>query len=95
MTAKMVPMKLERNYRPTGKFEIVGHTRPEIRKKSPSGKEVVIQAEEWVPGEAMPGAIPGAGFANKLWAGTVVKLPEDEAKAIQKARIGSLEFADA
>jgi hypothetical protein len=91
---KMVAMKLERNYRPAGDtFEIVGHTRPEIKRKDPSGKEVVIQKEEWIAGEAMPSAIPGAGFANKIWAGTVISLPLDEAKTVQKNRIGVPELA--
>ena len=85
---QMVAMKLDRNYRPSGEFKIVGHTRPEIKRKDPSGKEVVVQTEEWVAGEPMPSAIPGAGFANKIWAGTVLSLPRDEALAIQKNRIG-------
>ena len=87
-TDEMIPMKLERNYRPAGKFDVIGHTRPEVRKKDPSGKEVVIQTEEWIAGEKMPGVIPGAGFENKIWAGTVIGLPREEALNVQKARIG-------
>lgn len=54
--AKMFPVKLVRNYRPGGAFEIVG--------------------------DAMGPATPGALVSNKLWAGTVVKLPVDEAKKL-------------
>lgn len=93
MKSQMIAMRLERNYRPAGEFEIVGHTRPEIRKKTPAGVEEVVQAEEWMAGQPMPSAIPGAGFANKIWAGTVINLPVDEAKAVQKARIGVAHLA--
>lgn len=93
MKSQMVAMRLERNYRPAGEFEIVGHTRPEIRKKTPAGVEEIVQEEKWMAGEAMPSAIPGAGFANKIWAGTVINLPVDEAKAVQKARIGVAHLA--
>lgn len=91
---KFIPMKLERNYRPVSDYTIVGHTKPEVRRKTAAGVEVVVEAEEFVPGQAMPGKYPGVGFANKFWAGTVLKLPEDEAKAIRKAGIGSVEIAD-
>ena len=92
---KMIPMKLERNYRPGSEnFTIVGHTKPEVRRKTAAGVEVVVEAEEFVKGEAMPAKYPGVGFANKFWAGTVLKLPEDEAKAIRKNGIGSVEIAD-
>ena len=92
---KMIPMKLERNYRPqSADYSIVGHTRPEVRRKNAAGVEVVVEAEEFVSGQPMPGKYPGVGFANKFWAGTVLKLPEDEAKAIRKAGIGSVEIAD-
>ena len=92
---KFIPMKLERNYRPqSSDYTIVGHTKPEVRRKTAAGVEVVVEAEEFVKGEAMPAKYPGVGFANKFWAGTVLKLPEDEAKAIRKAGIGSVEIAD-
>lgn len=91
---KFIPMKLERNYRPVSDYTIVGHTKPEVRRKNAAGVEVVVEAEEFVKGEAMPAKYPGVGFANKFWAGTVLKLPEDEAKAIRKAGIGSVEIAD-
>lgn len=86
---KMIDMRLERHYRPgTDEFKVIGHTQPEIRKKDSTGREVVLQHEEWKAGEAMPGAIPGAGYKDKIWAGTVVSLPVEEAKAVQRARIG-------
>lgn len=90
MTAKqqMVSMKLERNYRPVNEFGIVGHTRPEIRKKDAAGKEQVVQSQAWIAGEAMPPAFPGSGYPTKVWAGTVIDVPRDEAIAMQRAGIG-------
>ena len=91
---RLARVKLNRNYCPINAFTIVGHTRPEIKKKNPAGREEIFQTEEWIPGEMMPAAIAGTGFKNKVWAGTVIELPETEAKSIVKQKIGSLEFAD-
>ena len=90
---KMVRVLLDRHYHPGGEFEVIGHTRPEIRKKDSTGREVIIQTQEWIAGEAMPAPIPGAGFKDKIWAGTVINLTEDEAKTVQRARIGVVELA--
>lgn len=91
---RLARVKLDKHYSPANPFSIVGHTRPEIKKKNPAGREEIFQTEEWIAGEMMPAAIAGTGFKNKVWAGTVIELPEVEAKAIVKQKIGSLEFAD-
>jgi hypothetical protein len=91
---RMARVRLERNYCPINPFSIVGHTRPEIKKKNPAGREEIFQTEEWIPDQMMPPAIAGTGFKDKVWAGTVIELPESEAKTIVKQKIGSLEFAD-
>lgn len=91
---RLARVRLERNYRPAGDYKVIGHTRPEIKRKDPTGNLVIFQREEFIPDEAMPAAIAGTGFADKLWAGTVIEVVEDEAKTIVKQKIGSLEFAD-
>lgn len=91
---KMARVKLDRHYSPINAFSVVGHTRPEIKKKNAIGLDEIFQTEEWIAGEMMPPAIAGTGFKNKVWAGTVIELPETEAKTIVKQKIGSLEFAD-
>lgn len=87
-------VKLERNYVPQNAFTVVGHLRPEIKRKDPAGNLVVTQKEEFIPNEPMPATIAGTGFPNKLWAGTVIDIAEAEAKNIVKQKIGVLEFAD-
>ena len=91
---RLATVKLDRNYRPAGDYRVVGHNRPEIKRKDATGREVVIQTAEFIPDEPMPAAIAGTGFKDKLWAGTVIEVAEAEAKTIVKQKIGSLEFAD-
>jgi hypothetical protein len=91
---KLARVKLDRNYRPLNPFEVVGHHQPEIKRKDSAGRDVTIQEAAFIEGAPMPSAIAGTGFPNKVWAGTVIELPETEARAIVKQKIGSLEFAD-
>lgn len=91
---KMVTIKLTRNYRPGGEFEIVGHWKDEIKVKNAAGQEVVVQKREFIPGETAPPRLAGTGFADKIWAGTVIKVGKDEAKAIRAADIGTVEVDD-
>jgi hypothetical protein len=41
---------------------------------------------------AVGASYPGVGFPHKLWAGTVVRLPEGEAKALHKAGVAARDF---
>ena len=91
---KMVPVKLLRNYRPSGEFEIVGHHRPAVTVRNVAGKDVVITPAEFVKGEVAPPPQAGVGFANKLWAGTVIRIATDEAKTVKANGIGELDFED-
>lgn len=50
---KLFPVRLLKNYRPAGRYEIIGEMAPAPR--------------------------PGLDFQHKIWAGTVVALPRDEA----------------
>lgn len=92
--AKMVPMKLLRNYRPGGPVEIVGWHKPAVTRKDNTGRVIEISAAEFVKGEGGPPPYPGVGFPDKIWAGTVIKLTEDEARNVRRLRIAELEFAD-
>lgn len=91
---KMIAMRLDRHYCPSSSFEVVGHTKPEVKRKNSAGIEVIVEREEWVPNEPMPAAIAGTGFKDKFWAGTVLRLPVDEAKTVEKARIGVRSIED-
>jgi hypothetical protein len=104
---KMITVKLLRNYRPRelpdpankGKFlppvfEIVGHTSPAILKKNAAGVLETVQDEQFIDGEQPPPPSPGTGFETKIWAGTVLKVVADEAKAMRKAGIAEYEILD-
>jgi hypothetical protein len=91
---KMVAMKLLRNYCPGGRYEIVGWHRPALQRKGPSGQIETTRAAEFIRGEMADPPYPGVGFDGKVWAGTVIKLGETEARAVKDKRIAELEFAD-
>ncbi len=89
-------VKLLRNYRPMGNYEIVGWHKPAVEKKLPSGKVEEVEPSEFISGSMAPAPVAGAvGFANKIWANTVIRLPIDEAKTVVRQQIGALEFDDA
>ena len=92
--AKLVKMTLTRHYRPAGEFEVVGHNLPEIMRKGADGRMHVIQQAAFVPDAPMPPKTPGVGIPGKLWAGTILKLPEAEARTLRKNGIAEIEFAD-
>ena len=100
---KMVPMLLERNYVPlTDNYEIVGYNREPKTVKSAAGVMVVIDPGGFIQDidedtgkfMGMPPVLAGTGFANKLIAGTVVKLPVEEAKRVLAKKIGSRTLDD-
>jgi hypothetical protein len=90
--AVMFAVKLEKNYAPVGYFEVVGWDRPKIEKKGPGGVIVVIQEAAFIKDERAPPAVAGTGYANKIWAGTTIKLPEEEAKHVDKVGIARRVF---
>ena len=77
---KLFPVRLLKNYRPAGEYEIVGYQRPEEKRKDAIGRMVVVQEAAFIEGEMAPAPYPGVGFDTKIWAETVLKLPIDEAK---------------
>jgi hypothetical protein len=77
---KLFPVVLNKNYAPCGKYEIVGYLKPKVEKKDAAGKMITVEPEKFVEGEMHPAPYPGTGFPNKVWAGTTIKLPVEEAK---------------
>lgn len=91
--SKLFPVVLSKNYRPVGEYEIIGYLRPEIRQKDAAGVDRIIQTEQFIEGEMKPHVSPGVGFPDKIWAGTHVRLPLDEAKRLVAKKLA--ERADA
>ena len=98
---KLVPVRLLRNYRPGGELEVVGYQKEAIIRKRPDGKMVTVEEGGFIKEAddegnivSAPPAMPGTGFSNRLNAGTVVRLPRDEAKRARDLKIGELELDD-
>lgn len=90
---KMFPVLLSKNYVPKGSYEIVGYLKEAVKVKDAAGAWKIVEPEEFIEGEMKPHATPGVGFGAmemkdgkmvnaKIWAGTHIKLPVDEAKAL-------------
>lgn len=88
---KLFPVVLLKNYVPKNTYEIVGYLKKAIEVKNAIGKIEIIEPEKFIPGEMRPHDSPGVGFGEmvmkdgttvnaKIWAGTTVKLPVDEAR---------------
>ena len=99
---KLVPVRLLRNYRPmTSEYEVVGYHKEAVIRKRPDGKMVTVEEggffkerdEQGVIVPAPP-AMVGTGFTDRLNAGTVVRLPREEAKRARDLKIGELELDD-
>ena len=91
---KLVAMELKRNYRPMGTYEIVGHTKPARVVKDAAGKEIIAQAEEFIEGEAFPHPFGSTGFVDKMIAGTLIRVPVDEAERMKKLGIAERALRD-
>jgi len=87
---RLVAMELKRNYVPIGAVEIVGHTRP--ARKDHQG--AVVEKEAFITGEAFPPRHPGTGYPGKILAGTVIRVPESEARKLKTAGIADRGFDD-
>lgn len=95
---KMFPVVLNKNYVPKGAYEIVGYVKEAIERKNAIGKMEVIEPEKFIEGEMKPHATPGVGYGPiekdgkvlvnaKIWAGTHIKLPLEEAKHLVSKKI--------
>lgn len=86
---KMFPVVLNKNYAPSGRYEIVGWLKPKVERKDSTGRMLTIEPEKFMEGEMHPAPYPGTGFPNKIWAGTTIRLPLEEAKAIVGKKIAT------
>lgn len=95
---KMFPVTLIKNYVPQGTYEVVGYLKEAVKRKDAAGNWKVIEPEEFIKGEAKPHVSPGVGFGEmtmkdgrivnaKLWAGTTIKVPVEEAKYVVSKKI--------
>lgn len=85
--SKMFPVILTKNYCPRGEYEIVGYLKPEKREKDAAGNMRLLEKEEFIKGEMNPPHTPGIGFKNKIWAGTHIKVPVEEAKYLVSKKL--------
>ena len=101
---KMFPVVLSKNYVPKGDYEIVGYLKEAVKRKDAAGTWRVVEPEEFIKGEMRPHQTPGVGYGEyidakgnktnaKIWAGTHIKLPIDEAKNLVNKKLA--ERADA
>jgi hypothetical protein len=90
-TEKLFPVVLNKNYVPIGDYEIVGYLKEAVKRKDAAGTERIVEREEFIEGVMKPHNSPGVGFGEyvngdgrktnaKIWAGTTIKLPIEEAK---------------
>ena len=101
---KLFPVILSKNYVPKGEYEIVGYLKEAVKRKDAAGVWRTIEPEEFIEGVMKPHQSPGVGFGPmemkdgtmvnaKIWAGTHIKVPVDEAKYVVAKKIA--ERADA
>lgn len=84
---KLFPVVLNKNYQPMGKYEIVGHLKEAVKRKDAAGNWKIVEPEEFIEGEMKPHQSPGVGYDGKIWAGTHIRLPIDEAKSVVAKKI--------
>lgn len=89
---KLIKMTLDHHYAPTGFYEVVGYNQEEVVKKRADGSTIVVTAAAFIPDVVKPHHIGGVGFQNKIWAGTVLKVQETEARLMRKNGIASYEL---
>lgn len=90
---KLFPVLLSKNYVPIGNYEIVGYLKEAVKQKDAAGNLRIVEPEEFIEGEVKPHHSPGVGYGAmvmkdgktvnaKIWAGTQIKLPMEEAKRL-------------
>lgn len=90
----LATVKLLRHYRPVSRFEIIGHHTKAVMRKNAAGELYEAEPSVFVSGQKAPPPFPGVGFDSKIWAGTLIRLPMDEAKQICRSGIAEREFED-
>lgn len=86
---QMFPVLLAKHYAPAGEYEIVGYLKAKVERKDSAGKMLLVEPEKFIEGEMHPAPYPGTGFPGKIWAGTHIKLPIDEAKSVIAQKIAT------
>jgi len=95
---KLFPVTLTKNYVPRDTYEIVGYLKEAVKRKDAAGNWKIIEPEEFIEGVMKPHQSPGVGFGEmvmkdgstvnaKIWAGTTIKVPVDEAKYVVSKKI--------
>lgn len=84
---KTVKMELKRNYVPHKLVSIVGYERPARFTKNAAGEMKEVEPAAFIDGEMYPPIFAGVGYPNKIWAKTVIEVPEDEAKVMRQKGI--------
>lgn len=96
---KTIKMELKRNYVPNKLVSVVGYQRPAKIVKDAAGTMREVEPAAFIDGEVFPPVFPGVGFGaifdedgnktreQKVWAGTVIEVPEDEAKIMRRLGI--------
>jgi len=95
---KLFPVVLTKNYVPAGVYEVVGYLKEAVKRKDAAGNWKIVEPEEFIEGVMKPHQSPGVGFGPmemkdgtmvnaKIWAGTTIKLPVDEAKTVVAKKI--------
>jgi hypothetical protein len=95
---KLFPIRLTKNYVPKDEYEIVGYLKEAVKVKDAAGRWTVLEPETFVEGEMKPHQTPGVGFGEmimkdgtkvnaKIWAGTHIKVPLEEAKRAVSKKI--------
>ena len=80
---KTLAMELKRHYVPHDLVRIVGYQKAARVVKNAGGERVEVEPARFVDGEMYPPIFPGVGFDGKIWAGTVIEVPEAEAKTMR------------
>lgn len=84
---KTVKMELKRHYVPRKLVSIVGYERPARFVKNAAGETKEVEPAKFIEGEMFPPIFAGVGYDNKIWAKTVIEVPEDEAKVMRQKGI--------
>lgn len=90
---QMFPIVLNKNYVPIDNYEIIGYLKEAVKRKDAAGNWRVEEKEEFIEGVMKPHSSPGVGFGEtkdkngrktnaKIWAGTHIRLPVEEAKRL-------------
>jgi hypothetical protein len=97
-SSKLFPVLLIKNHVPKSEYEIVGYMKEAVKQKDAAGNVRIIEKEEFIEGEMKPHQSPGVGFGAmvmkdgktvnaKIWAGTTIKVPLEEAKFVVANKI--------